>query len=641
MAKAVKTTLTGKTVVTPKTKKAKGYEASDIAWHRGLDGPRNDPSMYLGSADGNAVVHMSKEIVGNSVDEVQSGHGSTVWVTIADDNTVTVRDNGRGVPVAPHPLDKKRSTVDIVFSELHAGGKGKGSGDAYEASIGTHGLGAAVTNACSELFNVEVRRDGKVHQIGWAKGKIKRAFKIAGKCPKTETGTTVTFRHDPTVLTGKPNWKKLVDWIEALAYFTPAVTYVLDIKPIKLKTNVRRKNGLADWLADNKPAEATGKEDAGIETITKPIIVQTKSMDLALQWFGKPEDGLRSYVSAVETVEGGTHRRAVEKAISDVLDKFTGKRGNLKKAYKPEDLRAGLIGCVNIRMKSPKFHNQTKEKLVSPEGEEIVYKDALRELTAYFSKHKKTAQAIIERANRLRNAHNDFKLSAAAASKINGKRGQSNLPPKLRVSTARDRSTVELYIVEGDSAGGSAKDASDVKFQEILPLKGKPPNILKGNPAKAMENEEVINILRAIGYDAKNKENPLAKMRVGKIILLADSDVDGQHITNLLLGLLWYLTPSLIRDGKVFIVSPALFMAKTATKTVFGKDIEEARERSGAANPVITRVKGWGELNAEDMEPFVFDPESRQHILVTPDGSEKLEAVMGDDVNVRKRLLNV
>ena len=624
------------------TKKvSKTYEASDIVWNRGLDGPRADPSMYLGSADGNAVVHMSKEIVGNSVDEVQSGHGSHVWVTITDDNTVTVTDDGRGVPVAPHPLDKKRSTVDIVFSELHAGGKGKGSGDAYDASIGTHGLGAAVTNACSELFNVTVKREGRVHHIAWAKGKVKKPFKVTGKCPKAETGTTVVFRHDPTVLSGKPNWKKLVDWIEALAYFTPAVTYVLDIKPLKLKTKLRRKNGLSDWLENNKPAEATGKEDAGVETITKPIIVQTKSMDLALQWFGKPEDGLRSYVSAVETVEGGTHRRAVEKAISDVLDKFCGKRGALKKAYKPEDLRAGLVGCVNIRMKAPKFTSQTKERLASPEGEEIVYKDALKELTAYFSKHKSVATAIIERANRLRNAHNDFKLSAAAASKITGKRGVFSLPEKLRVSTAKDRSTVELYIVEGDSAGGSAKQASDVKFQEILALKGKPPNILKGNPTKAMENEEIINILRSIGYDPKNKDNPLAKMRVGKVILLADSDVDGQHITNLLLGLLWYLTPSLIRDGKVYIVSPALYMAKTATKTVFGKTIEEARKLSGATNPTVTRIKGWGEMNAKDMMPFVFKPDTRQHILITAEGFEKLEAVMGDDVSVRRKLLNV
>jgi DNA gyrase/topoisomerase IV subunit B len=599
--------------------------------------------MYLGSADGKAVVHMSKEIVGNSVDEVQSGHGTTVWVSIADDNTVTVTDDGRGVPVDPHPLDKKRSTVDIVFSELHAGGKGKGSGNAYDASIGTHGLGAAVTNACSEKFSVTVKRGGKVHQIAWAKGKLKKAFKVTGKCPKTETGTTVVFRHDGDVLitntvSGKVNWKALVDWIEALSYFTPRVTYVLDIKPLKLKTKIRRKNGLQDWLSDNSPKADKGDE---LEVITKPIIVQTKSMDLALQWFGKPEDGLRSFVSAVETTDGGTHHKAVERAITDVLDKFCGKRGALKKAYKPEDLRAGLIGCVNIRMKAPKFANQTKERLVSPEGEEIVYKDAVKELTAYFSKHKKIAASIIERANRLRGAHNDFKLSAAAASKITGKRGQFSLPGKLRVSNCKDRSKVELYIVEGDSAGGTAKAASDVGFQEILALKGKPPNLLKGNPTKGMENEEVINILRSIGYDPKNKENPLAKMRVGKIILLADSDVDGQHITNLLLGLFWLLMPSLIREGKLSIVSPALFMAKTATKTVFGKTIEEARKASGAVKPIITRLKGWGELDAEDMEPFVFDPKMRQHILVTPEGAEKLTAVMGDDVNVRKRLLNL
>lgn len=615
--------------------KKKNYDASAIVWHKGLEGPRNDPSMYLGSASASAIIHMAKEIVGNSVDEVASGHGSTVTIRITNDNMVTVIDDGRGVPVEPHKLDKKRSTAEIVFSELHAGGKGKGSGDAYEASIGTHGLGAAVTNACSERFDVNIKRGGKVHTIAWAKGKLKRPLKIIGKCAKTETGTAVTFRHDPTVLSGKPNWKLLVDWLNALSYFTPAVTYVLDIAPLKLKTKIRRRKGLNDWLLDNAP-----KGD-GIDAITKPIILQTKAMDLALQWFGKPEDGMRSYVSAVETTGGGTHHKAVEKAITEALGKFTNQRGALKKAYKPEDLRAGLVGCVNIRMKAPKFTSQTKEKLESPEGEEIVYKDALKALTDYFSKHKSVAKMIIERANRLRNAHEEFKLSAGAASKITGKRGVFSLPSKLRVSPCKDRSKVELYIVEGDSAGGSAKKASDVSYQEILPLKGKPPNILKGNISKNLENDEIINVLRAIGYDPKNKENPLAKMRVGNIVLLADSDVDGQHITNLLLSILWTLTPQLIRDGRVFIVSDALFMAKSATKTVFGKTKEEATALLGAKPTQLTRIKGWGECNPEDLEPHVFTKETRQHIRVTADGAERLVEVMGEDVGVRKRLLNL
>lgn len=628
------------------TKKKAAYGADAIAWHQGLEGPRHDPSMYLGSSDGAAIIHMGKEIIGNSVDEVAGGHGTFVKVTIAKDGTVTVEDDGRGVPVEPHPHPsaKGRSTVEIVFSELHAGGKGKGSGNAYEASIGTHGLGAAVTNACSEIFEVVVKRNGKTHKVSWAKGKLKHGLKVIGKCPKAETGTTIKFRHDPTVLSGKPNWQKLVDWITTISYFTPKVTYIFKTEAGVIvangkKTNdfkLRRSNGLNDWLKDNSPSEDVAP------AITKPIIIQTSAMDLALQWFSQPDDGLKSYVSAIQTNEGGTHHKAVEKAISDVLEKHTGQRGALKKAYKPEDLRAGIVGCVNIRMKSPKFTSQTKEKLSSPEGHDIVYKDAVKELTAYFTKHKSVAKAIIERANRLRNAHNDFKLSANAASKINGKRGQFTLPSKLRVSNCKDRSKVELYIVEGDSAGGSAKKGSDVSFQEILGLKGKPPNLLRGNAAKLMDkNEEIINILRSIGYDAKRPDNPLHKMRVGKVILLADSDPDGQHITNLLLGAIWLLMPSLIKDKKVFIVSDALYLAKSATKTVFGKTREEAVELLGAKPVQLTRVKGWGECNAEDMTPHVFDPKTRQHILVTPEDAEELMAVMGEDVGIRKRLLGV
>jgi DNA gyrase subunit B len=618
------------------TKKKGGYDADSIVWHRGLEGPRNDPSMYLGSASADAIIHMGKEVVGNSIDECAAGHGSTIRITIDKDNNVTVVDDGRGVPVEPHKLDKKRSTAEIVFSELHAGGKGKGSGDAYDASIGTHGLGAAVTNACSETFAVTIKRGGKVHKIAWAKGKLKKALKVTGKCPKTETGTSITFRHDPTVLSGKPNWQKLVDWINTVSYFTPSVTYYLDIAPLKLKTKIRRKHGLNDWLAEHKPKEAD------IEAISKPVMVQTKGMDLALQWFGTSDDNLRSYVSAVQTVKGGTHHKAVEKAICDVLEKFTNSKGALAKKYKPEDLRAGLVGCVNIRMKAPKFRSQTKEELESKEGYEIVYADAAKALKAYFDKNKSIAKLLIERANKFRGMEDSFKLSKKVEAAIAPKRGQNALPTKLAIATTKDRSKVELYVVEGDSAGGTAKQARDKNYQEVLPMKGKPPNLWKGKGIQHLEkNVEIINLLRSIGYDPKNKDNPLAKMRVGKIIILTDSDVDGQHITNLLLGVIWALMPRLFKEGKVWIVSDALFMAKSNTKTVFGKTKEQVVEMLGSKPRQLTRIKGWGEMDPPDMATFVFKPETRQHILVTQDEGSDLVAVMGDDRTMVKKLLGV
>ena len=631
--------MTTKKLKDSKTKVAK-YDADDIAWNIGLEGPRADPSMYLGSAGADAILQMAKEIAGNSIDELNAIGGGKLHITIDKDNNVTVTDNGRGVPIDPHKRDKKRSTAEIVFSELHAGGKGKGSGDAYQDSIGTHGVGSAVTNACSEIFVPTIKRGGKVYKLAWAKGKLKHGLKVIGKCPKAETGTSVKFRHDPTVLSGTPKWDKLVEWLETLSYFTPTITYYLTINhastgKAEFKKTIHRKNGLADWLHDHRPA------DDDIETITKPIVLQTAGMDLALQWFGTTDDGLKSYVSAIETKEGGTHHKAVEKAISVVLEKYTSQRGALKKNYKPEDLRAGLVGAINLRMKSPKFSSQTKERLSSPEGETIVFKDAVKQLSEYFDKHKSVAKAIIERANRLRGMENSFKLSKAAEAKMKPKRGQHSLPTKLAVSTTKDRNRVELYIVEGDGAGGSAKQARDKVYQEVLPMKGKPPNLYKGNTGKHLENDEIVNMVRSIGYDPTNKDNPLAKMRVGKIILLADSDPDGQHITNLFLSVLWMLMPQLFAQHRVFIVSDALFMAKSATRTMFGKTAAEAIKLLGAPHKSVSRIKGWGEMSPPDLKPFVFDPEHRQHILVTPEGAEKLASVMGEDVKIRKKLLNV
>lgn len=619
------------------------YNADSVMWRRGLEGPRHDPSMYLGSADGDAVVHMSKEIIGNSVDEVAGGHGNTVTIVIDKDDTVTVTDNGRGIPVEPHPLDKSRSTVEIVFSELHAGGKGKGSGDAYDSSIGTHGLGAAVTNACSERFEAEVKRFGKIHRIKFAKGKLKQKLTVVGKCAKDDTGTTVKFKHDPAVLSGKPNWNKLVSWIEALSYFTPNVTYDLTIAPLKLKRKVCRKDGLTDWLRDHSPrtTDDDGKSVAA-DAMGKPLVVRVGSFDMALQWFADTSDGLQSFVSAVVTKEGGTHHKAVEQAITEVIGKFTTTKGAMKKAYKPEDLRAGLVGCVNVRIKSPKFTSQTKEKLASPEGHDVVYREAKAALTAYFDKNKKLAKLLIERANGLRGAFDEYKMNAKAAAKLKTKRGTHGLPSKLHNCKSNKAEECELYLVEGDGAGGTAKNARDVTFQAVLPLKGKPPNVISGNLEKILAtNEEVLNILRSIGYDPSNKKGPLEKLRFGKIIILADADVDGKHITNLVLATLWKLTPSLIREGRVFIVSDALFMAKTATKTVFGRTRKEAIEKSGAKNPVITRIKGWGELNATDMTPIAFDRKERQLIRVTPEQHEKLLKVMSEDAKFKRELLGV
>lgn len=615
------------------TKKKKDYGADSIVW---IDDPmeqvRTHPTMYVGGTDQSAVRHLALEILDNANDEANEGHGDIIKFSVSKDGAITIEDNARGIPVGPHPKNPKLSAAEVAFTQLHAGAKSS-AGSSYATSRGVHGIGSAAVNALSERLTLEIKRDGKIHRAQFKAGKIVSRLKVVGKCHKTETGTKVSFVPDTSIMKYKTvNWQPIVDWLDINAYLNNRVTYYIDIPTLKLKTKIRHKGGLADWLSENTKDKTV---------IGKPLVVGAGPISFALQWTEIAEERLVSFVSSGKTPEGGTHVKGLEKAISEVLGKFTTQRGALKKTYRPEDLRAGLVGVLNIKLNSPKFSSQTKEKLVSPEGETIVYQEAVKELTAYFNKHKATARAIIERANRLRAAHENFKMSAKAAAALKPKRGQSNLPAKLAVSDAKDRSKVTLYLVEGDSAAGSLIQARDATKDEVLALKGKPPNIMKGKQAAALENEEIINILRSIGYDPSNKDDHLAKMRVGKVGILSDSDDDGFHVTNLVIALLWTITPQLITEGKVFVVSDALFMAKSATKTVFASSVEEAYTKIGTKKATITRVKGWGEANPADLAIHVFDDATKQHINVTGEKANEIIKVMGEDISYRREILGV
>jgi DNA gyrase subunit B len=617
-------------------KKSRAYDASSIVWLKtDREKLRAHPTLYIGGNDATSVRHLAAELIANVMDEAGVGFGNKLVFTVRADGTVIVEDNARGVPVAPHPSNPKMSAAEIAFTQLHAGAKST-AGSSYDTSGGVHGIGAAAVTALSTLLMLDIKRDGKLHHAEFKAGVTTKRLKVVGRVPKGETGTKVTYRYDPEIFKGvKPSdvdWQPTLDWLEMLAYINPRMAFHVDIAPLKVKKVIQHKKGLADWLAHNLQDR---------EPLGKPFVINTASADIALQWADSGSELSMSYVSGIRTVDGGTHVKGIEKAISDAIGKHATTKGDYAKNYRPEDLRAGMLSLVSVKIKSPKFSSQTKEKLVSPEAEKLVYDSVIKEITTFFDKNKSLARAIIKKANELASMYADYKLSAKAASALGTKRGTNGLPSKLRNSRSNKPEECELFLVEGDSAGGSAKQASDVQFQQILPLRGKVSNILKGKPETTLLNNEVQAILRSIGYDPKNKNGPLAKRRVGKVVLLVDADVDGKHIANLLLVLLWKIVPDLIREGRVYVVSDALFQAKSGAKTVFAGTRQEAINLLGAKNPTVTRVKGWGEINVPDMRPLVFKPDTRKLIQITPEGADRLIQVMGNDVAPRKRLLGV
>jgi len=574
--------------------------------------------MYIGGVDKTGLHHLLWEIVDNAVDEVMNGHASRIVVTLhADGKTISVADNGRGIPVDAHPKTGK-SALEVIFTTLHAGGKF--DNDAYKVAGGLHGVGASVVNALSKSLTAEVRRDGKTFVQKYRRGKP--TGDIEDGEPARGTGTTVTFTPDPEIFQALDYDPELIaERLEVKTYLNKGL--VIQFVDQKNKTSVefRHDGGVVDFLASINAHRADQRVGA------LPFVLDREDEDdglrchLALAWTEATDEDIRSFVNTIPTRDGGTHELGMLSAVGTAVLRFMETHDLVKKGteIKREDIREGLTAVLAVCVREPQFQGQTKGRLNNPEVRAQVESMVRPALENFLLKNKSVGDAI---AGRVIQAARAREASRAAASQVRRKTaisGRLNLPGKLADCDSTDPEYSELFIVEGDSAGGSAKQGRDRDIQAILPLRGKVLNAEQAGKAKVLDNKELTDLISALGCGMDDQFDPL-RVRYGKIILLTDADSDGHHIATLLLTFFYRHVPGLFAAGRVYLACPPLFKIAWGKETFWASD-DRDRDRILAklpanAKPNITRFKGLGEMPAKLLFETTLNPETRRLLRV-------------------------
>ncbi len=621
------------------------YSARSISVLKGLDGVRKRPAMYIGSTDVRGLHHLVWEVVDNAVDEHLAGHARRIAVRLLADGGVEVTDDGRGIPVDRHPTEK-RSAVEVALTTLHAGGKF--DQQAYAVSGGLHGVGVSVVNALSTRTEVEVVRDGARHTAAFERGRtVEPLVKQRGR--RTGTGTTVRFWADPGIFeTVTVSYDTVATRLRETALLNPGLVLTISDDRDGRSETFRSKRGLAD-LVD----ELLGGAEAIVPTITladtREVDGRPMALDVALTWTERfHDDRVRSYVNVVRTADGGTHEEGLRRALTATLNRFgresralSAKDANLT----GDDVREGLVAVVSIKLPDPQFEGQTKGRLGSTAArsytEQVVGEGLARWLDANAAKGRR----IVRRASVAAQA----RQAARAARELTRRKGlldvqSAGLPGKLADCTSRDREATELFVVEGDSAGGSSKSARDRATQAILPLRGKVLNVQRATQAKALENAEIQALVKAVGTGIGTSFD-LERLRYGRIILMADADVDGGHITTLLLTFFFKYLPGLIDAGRLYLAQPPLYQLTRGKEVAYAMSDDE-RDRllrttlKGRGAVEIQRFKGLGEMDAEQLWRTTMDPERRTLLRVTladREAAELLfERLMGNQTDERR-----
>ncbi|MGP1610428.1 MAG: DNA topoisomerase (ATP-hydrolyzing) subunit B [Candidatus Cryptobacteroides sp.] len=645
------------------------YSASSIQVLEGLEAVRKRPSMYIGDIGERGLHHLVYEVVDNSIDEAMAGYCNDIQVIINEDNSITVKDNGRGIPTDMHPKEH-RSALEVVLTVLHAGGKFNKSN--YKVSGGLHGVGVSCVNALSDLLIAEIHREGKIYVQKYSKGKPITPVEVTGTCE--DSGSTITFHPDPTIFTYSTVYKyeTLAARLRELAYLNKGIRITITDKRTLVDETVVDANG------DSKPtgnkvfrkhvfySEEGLKEfieylDAGAqELIPEPICVESDKIipiDIALQYNTGYSEKIYSYVNNINTIEGGTHLQGFKMGLSRSLRNYADKNNMLAKAkveLAPEDFREGLTAVISVKVAEPQFEGQTKTKLGNGEVTSAVSQATAAAMDVYLEENPKYAKPIIEKiilAATARNAARKARDMVQRKTVMSG----AGMPGKLADCSERNPEKCELFLVEGDSAGGTAKQGRDRRIQAILPLRGKILNVEKATGDRAFESEEIRNIYTALGVtvaqedEMGEKKMDLSKLRYHKVIIMTDADVDGSHIATLILTFFFRYMLDLIKDGYVYLATPPLYLVKKGKEEIYcwtDKQRSEATARLGKGSEkgvTVQRYKGLGEMSDQQLWDTTMNPESRLLRQITIDNAAEAERtfsmLMGDDVPPRRQFI--
>jgi DNA gyrase subunit B len=653
----------------PRTRVAGEYTAEDITVLKGLEPVRQRPAMYIGDVSTRGLHHLVYEVVDNSIDEALAGFAHVIDLTINKDGSVTVLDDGRGIPTDIH-AEEKRSALEVVLTVLHAGGKFDKS--TYKVSGGLHGVGVSVVNALSEWLEVEVYRDGKLWSQRYQRGKPDAAVKVTGKVSEKKTGTKVSFMPDGQIFKNRLfRYETLAERLRELAFLNPDVRMrMVDLRKGEEREDVFHfKGGLLEfvkYIDSTRPsivkrpfyAKGQDKDEAG----------RAVEVELAFQYNDQYNENIFTYVNNINTHEGGTHLVGFRTALTRTLNSYASKNNLIKEngvQLTGDDFREGLTSVISVKVPEPQFEGQTKTKLGNSEVKSIVESVVGEHLATWLEQNPGDAKRIIEKCLRAAEAR-EAARKARDLTRRKSALESSSLPGKLADCSISDPEHCELYIVEGDSAGGSAKQGRDRRFQAILPIKGKILNVEKARLHKMLENEEIRCIFTAIGTGV-GEDFDSAKIRYGKIIIMCDADVDGSHIRTLLLTLFFRYMKEIVELGHVYIAQPPLYKLKKGKQEVYAYDEEErdeaikrlrsektkekekddeadvAVEEGAVVTPhgvAISRFKGLGEMNPEQLWSTTMNPETRTILQVTidnaADADRTFSILMGDEVEPRR-----
>ena len=628
------------------------YSASSIQVLEGLEAVRKRPAMYIGDVGMRGLHHLVYEVVDNSIDEALAGYCSHIEVFINEDNSITVRDDGRGIPTDMHEKEG-RPALEVVLTVLHAGGKF--NKDSYKVSGGLHGVGVSCVNALSTLLVAEVHRGGKIYREKFSCGAPVGTMEIIGETTEEDHGTIVTFKPDGSIFTTTEyDYETLSSRLRELAYLNKGVRLSITDR----RTKDEKGNDLHDEFYSTEGLKEFVKflDQSRESLIENTIYIDTERdgvpVEVAMQYNSSFTENVHSYVNNINTIEGGTHLTGFRRALTRTLKKYADDSGLLSKLkfeISGDDFREGLTAVISVKVQEPQFEGQTKTKLGNGEVAGAVDQAIAGALTLYLEENPKDARAIVAKvvlAATARHAARKARELVQRKTVLSG----SGLPGKLADCSSRDRDQTEIFFVEGDSAGGSAKQGRDRNFQAILPLRGKILNVEKAMEHRIFDNEEIRNIFTALGVSIGTSEDSKAlnidKLRYSKVIIMTDADVDGSHIATLMLTFFFRYMVDLIRNGHVYIATPPLYLVKKGKNSRYCWNEDErlsTLEEFGNKGCHVQRYKGLGEMNPEQLWDTTMSPENRILRQVTIESAAEADRIfsmlMGDDVLPRKEFI--